>query len=259
MKKRVISAIIAILIVVPFIYFGGISYTLFASVLGIIGYKEVLDLKKFNKKIPSFIKILGLISLCYLMLVNNNIYSFNYRNVILPLLLILLPSVFYKENKYSLNDGISLLGFIYLIGISFNLIINIRLLDLNLFIYLISITVITDTFAYLVGTLIGKHKMSPKISPKKSWEGFIGGLLGGTIISLIVYNNLVSNVTIGIVFLTIFLTIVGQVGDLVFSKIKRENKIKDFSNLMPGHGGLLDRLDSFIIVVLTYSFIVLVV
>lgn len=107
---------------------------------------------------------------------------------------------------------------------------------MDLLIYLISITVFTDTFVYLIGLLIGKHKMAPEISPKKSWVGFVSWLIGGSIISLIVYK---------IVILSICLTIVGQLGDLVFSKINRKNNIKDFSNIMPGHGGVLDGLDSF--------------
>lgn len=259
MKTRVISAIIAIIIVVPFIIIGKIPFAIGASFLGIYAFKEMLDLKKSHKDIPNLVKVTGLISLCYLMVGNyeENILFFhiNYKMFILPILLLLLPSVFYKKSDYSVTDAIDLLGFIYLIGIPFNLIISIRNINLYLLLYLISITVFTDTFAYLIGSLIGKHKMAPEMSPKKSWEGFVAGLVGGSIISLIVYNNLVGNIDIKIIFLSICLTIVGQLGDLVFSKIKRENDIKDFSNIMPGHGGVLDRLDSFIFVVLTFVFI----
>lgn len=259
MKTRVISAIIAIILVVPFIYYGGIPYALAVSFLALYSYKEILDLKKLNKDIPNIVKIFGLIALCYLLVGNydeNMInITINYQMVILPILCLLLPSVFYDEKDYSLNDALYLLGFIYLIGISFNLMIGVRNINIYLLIYLISITVFTDTFAYVIGTLIGKHKMSPKISPKKSWEGFFAGSLGGTIVALIIYSNLVSKLDYKIVLLTICLTIVGQIGDLVFSKIKRENEIKDFSNIMPGHGGVLDRLDSFIFVILTYVLI----
>ena len=123
---------------------------------------------------------------------------------------------------------------------------------LFLFIYLFSITILTDTFAYIIGILIGKHKMCPNISPKKSWEGFFAGLIGGSVCASIVYANLIGELSFKIVLVTIMLSIIGQLGDLIFSKIKRENGIKDFSNIMPGHGGVLDRLDSIIIVVITY-------
>ena len=261
MKIRVISAIVAILIAIPFIYIGDIPFALAVSFLGIYSYKEMLDLKKSHKEIPSLIKVLGLLSLCFLMVGNysDNVINFDidYKMIILPMILLLIPSVFYDEKKYSMKDALYLLGFIYLLGIVFNLIITIRNMNLYLLLYLISITVFTDTFAYLIGSLIGKHKMSPKISPKKSWEGFAAGIIGGASVSLIVYHNLVNQLDIKIVVLTILLTIIGQMGDLVFSKIKRENGIKDFSNIMPGHGGVLDRLDSFIFVVLSFVLITL--
>ena len=119
-------------------------------------------------------------------------------------------------------------------------------------ILIIAITMLTDTFAYLIGCLIGKHKMCPKISPKKSWEGAIAGLIGGTAIATIIYSNLVGTFSLKIIIMTIILSIGGQIGDLFFSKIKRENDIKDFSNIMPGHGGILDRFDSMTFIVFGY-------
>lgn len=258
MKTRIISAVIAILIAIPFIYVGDVLFALGISFLGIYSYKELLDLKKSHRDIPIVVKISGLIALCYLMVGNYGNFAISYPMLVLPLLLLLLPNVFFDKNNFSITDAIFLLGFIYLIGISFNVIINIRNLNLYLLLYLISITVFTDTFAYLIGSLIGKNKMAPKISPNKSWEGFVAGIIGGSIISLIIYSNLIGSININIIILNIFLTIVGQLGDLVFSKIKRENDIKDFSNIMPGHGGVLDRLDSFIFVVLTYSLIMMI-
>ena len=94
--------------------------------------------------------------------------------------------------------------------------------------------------------------MCPKISPHKTWEGFIGGLIGGSIVGLIVYSNLLGSLTFKAILVTFILSFIGQIGDLFYSKIKRENKIKDFSNLMPGHGGVLDRVDSLSFVVFAY-------
>ena len=116
----------------------------------------------------------------------------------------------------------------------------------------------TDTFAMLIGCLIGKHKLIPDVSPKKSIEGSIGGSVVGTAIASILYYNVISNqINIFVLILmTLVLTILGQLGDLFFSKIKRENKIKDFSNIMPGHGGILDRFDSMTFIVFGYLVII---
>ena len=116
----------------------------------------------------------------------------------------------------------------------------------------------TDTFAMLIGCLIGKHKLIPKVSPKKSVEGSIAGsILGTAIASIYYYNVITSNINIiALIIMTLFLSILGQLGDLFFSKMKRENNIKDFSNIMPGHGGILDRFDSMTFVIYGYIIII---
>jgi phosphatidate cytidylyltransferase len=126
--------------------------------------------------------------------------------------------------------------------------------NINYLIYLVLITTITDSFAYFTGYLIGQHKLCEKISPNKTIEGAIGGVLIGTIIPTLFYLYLIdSNINILlIVVITFVLSIIGQLGDLFFSSVKRHYNIKDFSNLIPGHGGILDRLDSLIFVVITF-------
>ena len=110
----------------------------------------------------------------------------------------------------------------------------------------------TDIFAYIVGKNMGKHKFS-KISPNKSIEGCIGGILGAIIITLIytVIINNCFNLNINYLFISIvafILSVIGQIGDFSASSIKRHVGIKDFSNLLPGHGGMLDRIDSLIFI-----------
>ena len=105
-----------------------------------------------------------------------------------------------------------------------------------------------DTFAYLIGKKFGKRKLFEKISPKKTIEGFIGGLTAGTIVAIILALNTSSLNIFNWVVLSIIISIFGSIGDLVASKFKREAKIKDSSNLIPGHGGFLDRLDSLIFI-----------
>ena len=110
----------------------------------------------------------------------------------------------------------------------------------------------TDVFAYLVGMKFGKHKFS-KISPNKTIEGCIAGTVGAiilTVVYTIVMNNLfdmqINYVLIGVMGL--ILSLVGQIGDFAASVIKRFFEVKDFSNLFPGHGGMVDRIDSVIFI-----------
>lgn len=106
----------------------------------------------------------------------------------------------------------------------------------------------TDTFAYIIGKKFGKHKFS-QVSPKKSIEGCIAGTLGA-VITAIIYTLVINNIYglnysyLYIVIITAILSLIGQVGDFAASSIKRYVNVKDYSNLIPGHGGMLDRIDS---------------
>lgn len=251
MKVRIISAIVALAILIPLIMIGGIPFAIACSILGILAYKEILDLQKSHKKIPMAVIILGLISLLFIIVGNYNSILLTYRSVFIPMVLVLLPTVFYENDKYSTHDALYLLACIYLIGMLFNLFIIIRSVNVHVLVYLLSISIATDTFAYAIGCLIGKHKMT-KISPNKSWEGLGAGLVGGTIVAMIVYVNLIGSFSFRILIITLLLSLIGQAGDLFYSKIKRENGIKDFSNIMPGHGGVLDRLDSISFIMFAY-------
>lgn len=260
MKVRVISALVVLALLVLFLWLGGYPFAIVVGALSVLAYKEVLDLKKSHSKIPDGVKVVGLLALLYLVLGNYGLnsldFAVSYSRILLPLVLMLLPTVFYKKDKYTTQDAFYMLGAIYLIGFLFNLIIVINNINVYLLVYLLSVPIFTDTFAYLIGCLIGSHKMAPKISPKKSWEGAIAGLIGGTAISTIIYSNLVDEFSLKVVIISMILSIIGQIGDLVFSKIKRENDIKDFSNIMPGHGGVLDRLDSISFVIFVYVILI---
>ena len=106
-------------------------------------------------------------------------------------------------------------------------------------------TYLTDAFALFCGRAFGKHKLNERISPNKTIEGAIGGYLITSIICLIIGLIGVKNVSLSMVVVGSFTyTAVGQVGDLAFSAIKRHYGIKDFGNIFPGHGGVLDRIDS---------------
>lgn len=111
------------------------------------------------------------------------------------------------------------------------------------------LAVANDTFGYIVGVLIGKHPMAPKISPKKSWEGFSGSMIGSMAIgACAMYFWLDMPWWTGVI-LAFFTTIAATTGDFAESMVKRELGIKDMSNLLPGHGGIMDRLDSVLFVI----------
>ncbi len=253
MKKRVISAAIMLAIVIPFIYFGGILYTAAVAIISVFAFNEIVSIKSL-KDIPFIVKVIGLIS--YVAIVLSQVLT-GYREnimyiyVILPIILLILPTLFIDEKKYNTTKAFSLLSLIFLIAFGFSGLILARS-DIFILIYLISIAVFGDIFAMLTGILIGKHKLLPEVSPKKTIEGSVGGLIVGTAVPLIIYNHLINDVTIQIVIITLFLAILEQFGDLIFSKIKRDNDIKDFSNLIPGHGGILDRLDSILVISLAF-------
>lgn len=259
MKKRVISGIIMSLVLIPILIIGGNVFILAMGMIGILALKELINLKISHEKIPDLINLISFIAILLLIFSEYDGYSImfglTYKGLAITILSLLIPCLFYK-NKYSTHDAFYLIGCVIFLGLIFNSIILIRNISIWRLVYLSLIVTINDIFAYLIGALIGKHKFS-KISPNKTIEGTVAGLIVSTIISTIFYINAIGNTNIiKLIFLTMLISLSGQIGDLVFSKIKRENNIKDYSNLIPGHGGVLDRIDSLIFAVLTYTLII---
>ena len=255
MKERVISAIIALIITVPLILLGGVWFDILVIVLGLIGLYELL---KPKTNIPIMMKYISYVLFIMLLIYGytfvNNIFIMNFTFVLIVFLVLFLALLYYHDNKkYNVEDVFYLFGSILFLSASFKLFIFVRNMGLMLTLYLFLITTMTDTFAYLIGCKFGKKKLIPSVSPNKTIEGFIGGLVCGTFIASMFYILFVSNSGVLMTFIvTVVLSILGQCGDLVFSQIKRHFNIKDYSNIMPGHGGVLDRLDSIIFVLFGY-------
>jgi phosphatidate cytidylyltransferase len=109
------------------------------------------------------------------------------------------------------------------------------------------LTWIFDSFAYIIGSKFGKNKIMPKISPKKSWEGFIGGTVS-TVLSVYFINQFFDSFTINfLILLALIVPFTATAGDFIESHYKREAGVKDSGNLIPGHGGFLDRMDAMLI------------
>jgi phosphatidate cytidylyltransferase len=254
MKKRVLSILVLLAIFVPLLIIGGIPFAIAVGIVGVLAYREINNLYNY----PLIVKILGLISLITLVYSNfdSNMIPFGLDYGILGIIMIMLfiPVIFYQpKGTYCSADAFKLFGFIMLVGMGLNYFILYDNFSLKYFIFMLLIPIFTDTFAYIAGTMIGKHKVTP-ISPKKSWEGCFVGSAMSTFMMTMYYTTIINNqsnilIVIGIILL---LTIVGQLGDLFFSAIKREHEIKDFSNIIPGHGGVLDRLDSLIFVAIAF-------
>ena len=121
--------------------------------------------------------------------------------------------------------------------------------DPSLILLILVLTWTFDTFAYLFGVTFGKHKIMPSISPKKSWEGFAGGFIF-TIITAYIISEYISTLNLEIIIITsILLPFTATLGDFIASFYKRQAGVKDSGNLIPGHGGILDRMDAFMITI----------
>ncbi len=181
------------------------------------------------------------------------------RIALFALALVCLLNFVYMFPKYTIEDlGFTFLGIIYVVT-GFTHVLLMRSLDNGflLITYVFLIIWSTDTGAYFVGILFGKKKLSPQLSPNKTWEGSIGGLIFSFIVIFLYLRFIKMPEGIVLLYITPVISIAAQVGDLFESAIKRFANIKDSGNVIPGHGGVLDRFDSALWAVPTAYYLVL--
>ncbi|MBO5092339.1 MAG: phosphatidate cytidylyltransferase [Clostridia bacterium] len=264
MKKRIITGIVALLVFIPICIFS--KFVIFPIAMGILAAIGVFEIskcigweKKFVLTIPTFIVALALPILRYFLSGKskpNSVFLLFAMASAFLLLVYTLAYVMFTKNKYKLSDALTFFALsIYVIG-CFSSVVIVRYTnfveDQGKYMYLIIFLSawICDTFAYFTGRFFGKHKLIPAISPKKTIEGAIGGIIF-TFIAMMGYGCLLKFAFkydgisfVHLAILGVILPIVSQIGDLIASCIKRQYNIKDFGNVFPGHGGVIDRFDS---------------
>ena len=265
--KRILSAILGLPIVIIVLAFGN-KYVIDAifALIAVITMKEYYNAIKEKTNPIRWIGYLSAISIAFIHIIPN--FDISFIGLFLPsVVAILFFQSIITEMKYNLVDiAVTLFGICYITLFIMCIPLISGILENKTYIwYMIIAAWGTDIFAYVFGYTfkLGKHKFN-KVSPNKSIEGCIAGTLGAVLISIvytIICNKLfelnISCLEFGI--FTAVLSILSQVGDFAASSIKRYADIKDFSNLIPGHGGMLDRIDSVIFIApfayLLYMFI----
>ncbi|MEG2298573.1 MAG: phosphatidate cytidylyltransferase [Anaerovoracaceae bacterium] len=243
MKTRIISGL-AMLPLLGVLYLGGYVLAAACFIIAVGGvYEFYKGFHSLGVK-PSFpIGVVSAIGLFAIGVFANevNFYMFWLFGSVLGSLLYM-----FKIEERKLEDAMAtIIGIVYIVYFSFHVVLVDRSGDPSILVWLIIFSAFgTDVFAYFVGVTIGKHKLCPKISPKKSIEGSIGGILGSVVICGAFGHFVAPEYFIHCLIIGGLGGVVSQFGDLTASIFKRKMGIKDYGNLIPGHGGVLDRVDS---------------
>ena len=255
--KRAISGAVYIVLLIFSITYSTESFFVLFGVFLLIAVFEFCELVHINKIFPVIIAVLMYGSVTYLETQNQPLSkNFDYTLLAVTLLIsfqciyFLFNEKLYKVDtisKYLFLLGYIILPFIIITKIPF----GIKGYNPKIIIGIFILIWTNDTFAYIVGKSIGKHKLYEKISPKKTIEGFLGGIVFAVIASYLIATYYIEGKqTAQFIWLgfALIVGIFGTIGDLIESKFKRIANVKDSGTIMPGHGGILDRLDSVIFV-----------
>ena len=243
LSLRVLSAIF---IMLPIIFltwynyiFAMISVCIFCTTLCF----ELLDLeKKHNKLIYSIISGIVLILIFQFISISNIKNNYYYIYSALLVILFVLNNAMKTKYKFS-HSTKNIFSVLFSNNIASYILLIINS-NSDVFLYVVLISAVSDSSAFAFGKLYGKHKLAKNISPGKTIEGAIGGFASSVIIGSTVSLLWTQTSTLTIILYNFIFAFIAQFGDLVFSKIKRNRNIKDYGSIFPGHGGLVDRVDS---------------
>lgn len=246
---RSISGLIYIIVLIGATLYSELSYQILIISFSLIGIYEFAKLTTIHLVKGFLIALLSVLAI-YL---TQNIIPFYYYDILGVIVLSLLIIQLFQKIKEKPKNYFNYIFLIGYIVIPFITLLKIPFIDneyeprviIGIFILIWT----NDTFAYLTGKSFGKNKLYERISPKKTIEGFLGGVLFTIIVSLIISHYFSFYNSIIWISSAIFVGLFGTIGDLVESKFKRQANVKDSGKIMPGHGGILDRLDSIIFVV----------
>ena len=252
MKQRLISAFIGVILLFVVMATNELVFDIAVVLISCMAIYEVMS--ALGLKNHKTMMMTSLLMPVAVMLVSHIGKAHIYAVVFLGLSAYLITMLFFHE-RYSFTEVVKFFAVSVMISLSFIHLSFIRKMDygvISVFIVFIG-SWITDTCAYFTGIAIGKHKLAPQISPKKTIEGSVGGIVGVTVI-ITAYTAICANILnvkpnlCVIIPIGLLCGVLSQFGDLCASVIKRENNVKDFGNVMPGHGGVMDRFDSFLFV-----------
>jgi phosphatidate cytidylyltransferase len=249
LRTRVISAIIMLPVVLGFLFLGGWwFFGLIGVVLSVAIWEYAQLLRRADRQVwlPAAVALVWL-AVTDAMLASTEILVPGLVLVSVAALLWAMVGYVRGDNDATADWALTLAGGLYigLLGANF---VRLRQLDDGLLWSVVAYgsTWLADSAAYSIGRRWGRHKMSPKLSPGKSWEGFVAGLAGGAVTGSLLAWLLNLGLTSGFL-LGVAIAALSPIGDFGVSMIKRQVGVKDTSNLIPGHGGIFDRIDSLLI------------
>lgn len=258
--KRSLAGVVYMFLIIVAALLGEKSLILVFLILGIASIYEVQRLLKFK----NLIGYLLLAALLYSLASFRSYFSYVYFLIPLVLLIkvLLLKDLFSKKDFVIISDKKPLISWLFIVP-SFLFLCLLPTVSGEyqpyLFISFFVLVWTNDSFAYLIGKNIGKNKLFERVSPKKTMEGFFGGVIMTLIFSFIIYKILNMYSTIIWLGIALLVSVFGSLGDLVQSKFKRVANVKDSGSIMPGHGGVFDRMDSTIFsITFVYTFLLII-
>ena len=247
-KTRLISGIVLVIIALATIISG--SWILFFTLLAVslIGMRELYKVMKVSDEHVTVLELVGYLgAVLYYIAMKDDFGNYGTMAIIISMILILFVYVFGYPKYHAEQVMAAFFGVVYVAVMLSFIYLTRSLPDGKFLVWLIFLCSWgCDTCAYCVGMLIGKHKMAPVLSPKKSIEGAGGGVAGAALLGVI-YAAATQGKMAEYALICAVGALISMVGDLAASAIKRNQNIKDYGKLIPGHGGILDRFDSVII------------